>query len=60
MHQNRIRRATFAAALVFALSPAPALASVPDGTSNTMMLKELNSTKITWSFQGGCSRGGAC
>ncbi|MDA0173520.1 hypothetical protein OJ998_30730 [Solirubrobacter taibaiensis] len=60
MNHNLIRRATLGTAFAVALSAAPALASVPDGTSNTVMLKELNYTKITWSFQGGCSRGGEC
>ena len=46
MNQNRIRRAILGAALVVALSAAPALASVPDGTSNTVMFRSYAATSI--------------
>ena len=64
MNKLSLSRATIVAVLALALGAAPAVASVPDGTSNTLSVAgppnalSLNFTKITYvtSFQGGCSK----
>jgi hypothetical protein len=63
MNMLPLFRATVGAVLALALGAAPAVASVTDGTSNTLSVAgapnalSLNYTKITdvTRFQGGCS-----